>query len=237
MHSQNVRKSLKKQLRRKRNLSPPTLLRGDKFDNLIYIFNMNSFQKIFLALFLSIFSANSAWAFGQCSDSIPAQIGYAPALDICGGTAAIILGARYRNAFSAVVRDCNNNDRDPCHTAVDSCPTNASSPYKTQKKFSASVLFSRTKKPVPATINCLREPGSSSAFVIVRRMTIKLRNPAGPNDILKLCLHSRTKTLHSLKIISASQVHFSANSGAIPFCLKQGYLNCDYSYQAICPKY
>ena len=177
-----------------------------------------------------------ALAFGPCSYNMPQEVSYLPEVPACGGNAAVIVRGRYYNAFSIVVRDCNNNDRDPCHTDAQSCGTNQSSPFKTQKVVVARVL--RNRKTSLAKIHCLKERGSSEVYKLVRRITIKLRNPArSPYDIAKICLRTRTIALHPVEIISVLSERKSPLFGYSAVCSTQGYLNCSIAYADICPNY
>lgn len=200
---------------------------------------MSTLKKIIIlvSILLSA-SVEQAMAFGPCLPSVPPDISYLPSVPICGGKAALVMMGKYQGAFSAVMRDCNNNDRDPCHTQAGTCGTNSSSPYKVIKIVDATVKKSNGKK-VTAKINCFREAGNSAAFALVRRFTVKLKNPAtSPSDIEKVCLRSRTLAANPVKILTTGKVRIpSDGTGWVPACKTQGYLNCSLSYSSICPKY
>lgn len=169
--------------------------------------------------------------------SMPEGMSYLPSVPVCNGKAAVVLAGRYFNSFSVVVRDCNNNDRDPCHTHIGSCGTNQSSPFKVQKIYQATILDKGRKKR--AKVHCLREAGNSNVYKLVRRITVKLRNPAPrPQDIAKVCLRTRTRAVRAVTIVSTwgGRAVGSAD-GYTAACRTQGYLNCSIEYEDICPKY
>ncbi len=197
---------------------------------------MRKLSPILAASIALLLFVPSAMAFGPCKSKMPVGISYLPEVEVCGGKAAIVLTGKYYGSFSAVVRDCNNNDRDPCHPGVGSCGTNQSSPFKVQKVVNAVVLDGgKTKR---ARIQCLKEKGDSEVYKLVRRTTIKLRNPIrSDKDIVKICLRSRIKAVNDVQIVSTSTERPASNEGYNSACKTQGYLNCDYSYQAICPQY
>jgi hypothetical protein len=190
-------------------------------------------------LVLSVFavSTSTAFAFGPCMPYMPTGMSYLPSVPVCNGKAAIVLSGKYFNSFSAVVRDCNNNDRDPCHTNVGSCGTNASSPFKVQAKYEARIK--EGKKTKRARINCLKEAGDSYVYRLVRRITVKLRNPARlPSDIAKVCLKTRTKAVRPVEILSTwGGRSVLGLEGYTPACRTQGYLDCSLAYADICPTY
>lgn len=177
-----------------------------------------------------------AWAFGPCSNTYPAGVAYLPNPSECGGKAAIVLWGKYTNSFSAVARDCNNNDRDPCHTEANSCGTNQSSPFKAQKILSVKLRYSGRK--YAGKVHCLKESGDSEVYKLVRRITIKVTNPVRSSaDLLKLCLKSRTTATRKVKILSVQSVRVLPNYGWTSVCATQGYLNCPLAYADICPQY
>lgn len=186
-----------------------------------------------LALFLAPFTA---LAFGPCNQTSPEGVSYLPSVRACGGKAAIVTFGKYVNAFSAVVRDCNNNDRDPCNKGVTSCASNYSSPFKAQKVLSGVIKSKGHNKS--AKIFCLKESGSSNIYKLVRRMTIKLRNPVtSPSHVLKICLSSRTTAKNSIKIVSTHSPRSISSIGYSAVCKNQSYLACSTTYKAICPQY
>jgi hypothetical protein len=130
---------------------------------------------IAFAVAVSLLASTQAFAFGPCSRTFPKNVSYIPELEQCGGKAAIILSESLRNSFSVVVRACDNSDRDPCYKNVDSCGTNASSPFKAQKTIQATI--NREGEILPAKIFCLKERGDTNVYRMVRRMTIKRVNP------------------------------------------------------------
>jgi len=191
---------------------------------------------ILLAALFVLIRFNDALAFGPCENKMPKEVSYFPALEECEGNAGVVLTGRFLKSFSVVVRDCNNNDRDPCHTSVKSCGTNQSSPFKVQRTLSA--LVSRKGKSMKAAIHCLKESGESEVYKLVRRMTIKLRDPVrGPQDVAKICLSNRVKVSNPVEILSVSVAKEAGMTGFNSFCRTQQYLSCDYSYKAICPAY
>lgn len=181
--------------------------------------------------------AQSAYAFGPCSRLFPDDVSYLPELNECGGKAAIILADTLKNSFSVVVRMCDNGDRDPCNKGLNSCGTNASSPFKVQKKIQA--VINREGTLYPATIHCLKERGDSTVYRMVRRMTIKRVNPVRntATDVLKICLPSRTRARNPVTIVSTGRVTRPGNTGYTPACDTQKYLGCDLNaaLNKICP--
>lgn len=186
---------------------------------------------------LGFFIAQPAHAFGPCSRAFPENVSYIPELNECGGKAAIILSDKLKNAFSVVVRACDNGDRDPCHKSADSCGTNASSPFKVQKKIQATI--NREGVLYPATIHCLKERGDSSVYRMVRRMTIKRVNPVRnvSKDVYKICLSSRTRARNPVTIVSTGAVSGIGSTGWNTACETQKYLGCDLNaaLNKICP--
>ncbi len=171
---------------------------------------------------------HSTWAFGPCLPWMPEGVSYLPNVAACGNKAAVVLTGPYYNAFSVVLRDCQNGDRDPCHRQVGSCGTNASSPFKVQKILTASIK--RKNKVLPAQIHCLKERGDAQVYNIVRRITIKLRNPAStPSDLLKLCLNNRKAVFNNVSIVSIRSSRPAVDLGWNSACIHQPYLGCNYS--------
>ena len=188
---------------------------------------------IFLCVLLSV---TDVYAYGPCQKWYPKGIAYLPKVSECGNTAAIAAWGDYYNLFSVVVRDCNNGDRDPCHGGTNSCGTNQSSPFKVQKILTAKLKYrSRT---LNGKVHCLKESGLSEVYKLVRRITVKLKNPVtSPSDVVKICLNSRTKASASISIKSVQSVRVLPVYGWTPVCATQGYLNCTLTYKAICPQY
>lgn len=180
--------------------------------------------------------ANMALAFGPCTNRFPEGLSYSPSLEACDGKAAVILFGPLRNSFSAVVRDCNNNDRDPCHSGPTSCATNASSPFKAIKIVRGKV--SRNDRQYDATIHCMRERGDSEVYKLVRRITVKRVNPVRKSsDVLKVCLRTRTSAVRPVTVVSTTSFRIPGNTGFNNACRTQGYLNCSIAYEDVCPAY
>ena len=181
----------------------------------------------FILVTLSFALPQSAHAFGPCTRSFPDNVSYIPELNECGGKAAIILSGSLKNAFSVVVRACDNGDRDPCYKNADSCGTNYSSPFKVQQTIPATI--NREGKVSSATIHCLKEKGNSSVYRMVRRMTIKRVNPVRDTskDVLKICLSSRIRAFNPVTIVSTGTPSGVGNTGYNAACATQKYLGCD----------
>ncbi len=183
---------------------------------------------------------DSAQAFGPCLKKMPKEVSYIPKLAQCGGKAAVVVAGSFYNSFSIVARDCANGDRDPCHRQIGGCGTNASSPFKVQKIINASVVplgAGPKVEAVPANIHCLKEAGDSLVYkLLVRRITIKLRNPArNPNDIAKICLPSRAKAINPIEIRRVGAARGINDSlGITRACYTQGYLNCPFYKSHLC---
>lgn len=191
---------------------------------------------IFVAAAFSALSGQVAHAFGPCTNAFPEGLSYSPSVEACDGKAAVILFGPLRNSFSAVVRDCNNNDRDPCHSGEKSCATNASSPFKAVKIVRGKVL--RNDRQYDATIHCMRERGDSEVYKLVRRITVKKVNPVRKSsDVLKVCLRTRTSPVRPVTIVSTTSFRIPGNTGFNNACSTQGYLNCSIAYSDVCPAY
>ena len=193
---------------------------------------------MFKLLVVLLVSAN-LFAFGPCDKVFPDGVSYSPSETLCDGKAAIIVYGKFANSYSAVVRDCNNDDRDPCHKTAKTCAANSASPYKAQTVWKAVIFDPRKNIERKGQVFCLKERGDSQVYKLVRRITIKLQNPiSNPNQIAKICLNTRTKAVRPVTILSTygfkdrRGVGYSAN-----VCRTQGYLNCNISYSKICPKY
>lgn len=192
---------------------------------------------MFRVIFLLVLSAN-VFAWGTCDKKTPDGVTYVPTLTQCEGKAAIILYGKFLTSFSAVVRDCNNDDRDPCHKTVNTCAANSASPYKAQTILKALIYNPRKDLNGQAQIFCLKERGDSKVYKLVRRITIKLRNPVRkPGDFFKFCLPSRVKTVNPVKILDVISSKSRKDVGYSSICKTQGYLDCNISYEARCPKY
>ena len=187
--------------------------------------------------FTALLFSKSAFAFGPCDGTFPRGVSYEPALAECGGKAAIILSGKFLNSFSVVARACDNGDRDPCYKNDDSCGTNSSSPFKMQKTIEAVIQGSDSS--VPAKIHCLKEAGDSKVFKMVRRITIKRRDPVlnPATDVFRLCLPSRTVARRPVTILSVGREKPATNFGYTPSCATQKYLGCnlDKAIERICP--
>lgn len=191
---------------------------------------------LFVAAFFLSFGTSSVFAFGPCSPVFPEGLSYLPAAEQCGGDAAVVVWGRYRRAFSVVVRDCNNNDRDPCNKSEASCASNDSSPFKANKILSARIM--RKNKEIPARVFCLNEPGTSEVYKLVRRITIKLRNPVRSDaDVAKICLRTRVNAVRAVEILSSALEQKVGKNGYSAVCEAQPYLNCSIAYADICPQY
>jgi hypothetical protein len=125
--------------------------------------------------FIAFILPFSALAFGPCTDSVPEGVSYLSSIAACGGNAAVVIYGQYFSAFSAVTRNCNNNDRDPCNKGSTSCAPNYSSPSKAQKFFNTVIESKGHQKN--ARIFCPKEAGSSEVHKLVRRSIIKRIDP------------------------------------------------------------
>ena len=199
--------------------------------------NSHSLSLLSIAIVVFILGASDASAFGPCSRSFPKELSYYPTMSQCGGKAALIVTGRLKDSFSLVVRACDNGDRDPCFTSIHSCGTNASSPFKVQKTIEA--IVDKDGEQVPAKIHCLKEPGTSQVYRMVRRITIKRVNPVrNPStDVLRICLPSRTKVVNQLTIVSTGRVTNAGGTGYNSSCQTQRYLGCNIeeAIQRVCP--
>jgi len=170
----------------------------------------------------------NAWAFGPCLSWMPDGVSYLPNIAACGNKAGVVLTGKYYNAFSVVLRDCQNGDRDPCHRQVGSCGTNASSPFKVQKIVYA--IVTKKNKRVGAKIHCFKERGNAAVYTIVRRLTIKLRDPARtPADVAKICLRNRNAAFNNVSIKKVVSAKAPVDIGWNAACTTQPYLGCNYS--------
>ena len=194
-------------------------------------------NKLFLLSILFLVSTN-LFAFGTCSNKFPSDVSFLPEVEACGGKAAIVVMGKFYTTFSAVVRDCNNDDRDPCNKGPKSCGSNESSPYKAQSIIRAQVK--QGEKIRNARLFCMKESGNSEIYKgIVRRITIKLKDPVTkPADVAKICLKSRSVATNPVEIVSVLVSKDISKTGytSTP-CSTQAYLACDTSYAKICPGY
>ncbi len=192
-----------------------------------------------ILLFLVVcLSPTASFAFGPCSKVVPDGVSFLPSVRECGGKAAVAVYGKFKNSYSVVVRDCNNDDRDPCNKGPESCGSNFSSPYKAQKIVPVKLQKVGTSRVQPGKLFCLKERGNSEIYKLVRRITIKLVNPVRkPADLPKICLSSRTKATRPVTILESGSARSVASTGYTPVCDSQRYLACDISYANICPKY
>lgn len=134
-----------------------------------------------------------------CPRDVTKAVQYRPAVQECGGDAAIILSKKYLTAYSAVVRDYENKDRWPPQ-GINGCSAferdtlglNKCSAFKVQKVVPV-------EDPVAdAEIHCLGASGYSTLFSRVSRITIKLQDVPGSNldPLERLCLVGPTAPLN-----------------------------------------
>jgi hypothetical protein len=191
-----------------------------------------------LAAIFGVLMAANAYAFGPCTDRVPDGLSYLPSVQACGGRAAIVVYGKFRNSFSAVVRDCNNDDRDPCNKGPQSCGSNFSSPYKAQSIVPVRLQRVGSTRVQAGRLFCLKERGDSEVYKLVRRMTIKLVDPVRkPSDVAKVCLKTRTRAVRPVRIVDVAPARSIASTGFSAVCESQRYLACNISYERICPRY
>lgn len=184
------------------------------------------------------FLASPSFAFGPCTNAFPDGVSYLPSVPACRGKAAIAVYGKFINTFSAVVRDCNNDDRDPCNKGPKSCGSNFSSPYKAQSIVNAKIQRAGSERIQSARLFCLKERGDSAIYKLVRRITIKLVDPVRkPSDVAKICLKTRTSAVRPLTILETGAPRSIASTGYSAVCKSQPYLACSVSYANICPSY
>ena len=188
-----------------------------------------------LALVFIIGFGSRASAFAPCSPFFPDGLGYIPSVSQCNGRAGIVVWGELKNAFSVVVRDCKNNDRDPCNKSDASCGSNFSSPFKAQSIIPVTIQRQGQNRVRQARLFCMKERGDSEVYKLVRRITIKKVNPVRrDSDIARICLSTRTRAVRPLTIVSAGTPRSIAGTGFSPVCNSQPYLACDFSYERIC---
>jgi hypothetical protein len=135
-----------------------------------------------------------------CPRDVTKAVQYRPAVDVCGGNAAIILSkSKYLSAYSAVVRDWENKDRWPPE-GINSCSVferdtlglNKCSAFKVQS------VVPVEHETHDAEIHCLGASGYSNLFRRVSRITIKLRDVPGSNadPLERLCLAGPSRPLN-----------------------------------------
>ena len=179
---------------------------------------------------------NLAFAFGPCTNDFPKEISWLPNVTECGGKAAVVVFGEFYKSFSVVVRDCNNDDRDPCNKGPSSCGSNASSPYKAQSIIRAKVKQGTRVRD--ARLFCLKESGDSEIYKLVRRITIKLKDPVtSSKDVAKVCLKTRVRAVNKVEIISTSVSKDISSTGYSRVRAAQPYLACSVKYEDICPSY
>jgi hypothetical protein len=131
-----------------------------------------------------------------CPSDVSRDMIYRPAVEECNGHAAIALFGRYRNAFSAVVRDRENRDRWPAAgSGFGGCSfeeANAIAPPNQCSAFKAQEVIRAGSGRSSGRIHCLGASGSSPIFRDVSRVTIKVADdPSSSNDpIARLCLRA-----------------------------------------------
>ena len=126
-----------------------------------------------------------------CSKDVSKLIQYRPSVKECNGRAAVVLSGKYRNAFSAVVRDKENKDRWPPQ-GINGCSSFETNVLALNKcsAFKAQKVIGVEDNKSDAYVHCLGASGYSSLFRRVSRITIKLADiPNSTNDPLaRLCL-------------------------------------------------
>jgi hypothetical protein len=131
-----------------------------------------------------------------CAADVSRDMIYRPAVRECNGNAAIALFGRYRNAFSAVVRDRENKDRwPPAGSGFGGCSfeeANAVAPPNSCSAFKAQEVLRVGSGRSVGRIHCLGASGFSTIFSRVARVTIKIADdPTSSNDpIARLCLRA-----------------------------------------------
>ena len=134
-----------------------------------------------------------------CPKDVPSIVQYRPAVAECRGRAAIILSGKYKDIFSVVVRNKDNQDRWPPQ-GINGCTAyerdvlalNRCSAFKAQK------VIQVDNKDGNASVHCLGASGYSKTFKRVVRMTAKIFDvPNSTNDPLaRWCLASPTQPLN-----------------------------------------
>jgi hypothetical protein len=110
-----------------------------------------------------------------CANDVPSIVQYRPAVQECGGKAAIILSGKYKDVFSVVVRDRENKDRWPPQ-GINGCTAYERDVLALLKcsAFKAQEVLEIDDPRGDATVHCLGASGRSSLFKRVVRMTAKL---------------------------------------------------------------
>ncbi len=195
----------------------------------------NSVIKI-LFIFLLFSITNSAFALGSCFPIETDEVIYAPTVAECNHKAGVFLSGNFYDSFSVVFRDCNNNDRDPCYKylGASSCGSNYSSPFKAISKKTVRVSINGEGRY--AQLYCFRESGKSDIFdEIVRRITVKLKNPVvSDNDLRRYCLPDRDMRSQKIRVRRVYATDDIAGTGYSAVCNSQQYLACETSYCSIC---
>lgn len=134
-----------------------------------------------------------------CAKDVPSIVQYRPAVQECGGKAAIILSGKYKDVFSVVVRDRENKDRWPPE-GINGCTAYERDVLALLKcsAFKAQQVLDIDDPRGDATVHCLGASGRSSLFKRVVRMTAKLADiPNSTADPLaRWCLKGPTEALN-----------------------------------------
>jgi hypothetical protein len=81
-----------------------------------------------------------------------------------------------------------------------------------------------------ARVHCFKERGDAVVYRLVRRTTVKMRDPVRePSDIWKICLKSRTKAIRLVTVTKVLAQKIPADgTGYNSSWDTQGYLDCDF---------
>jgi hypothetical protein len=134
-----------------------------------------------------------------CAKDVPSIVQYRPAVQECGGKAAIILSGKYKDVFSVVVRDRENKDRWPPE-GINGCTAYERDVLALLKcsAFKAQEVLDIEDARGDATVHCLGASGRSTLFKRVVRMTAKLADvPNSTADPLaRWCLKGPAEPLN-----------------------------------------
>lgn len=134
-----------------------------------------------------------------CAKDVPSIVQYRPAVQECGGKAAIILSGKYKDVFSVVVRDRENKDRWPPQ-GINGCTAYERDVLALLKcsAFKAQEVLDIEDARGDATVHCLGASGRSTLFKRVVRMTAKLADiPNSTADPLaRWCLKGPAEPLN-----------------------------------------
>jgi hypothetical protein len=134
-----------------------------------------------------------------CAKDVPSIVQYRPAVQECGGKAAIILSGKYKDVFSVVVRDKENKDRWPPQ-GINGCTAYERDVLALLKcsAFKAQEVLDIEDARGDATVHCLGASGRSKLFKRVVRMTAKLADiPNSTADPLaRWCLKGPAEPLN-----------------------------------------